>query len=86
MHKNVTKGMTLDLVDCECQVSGTCYPAYPDTRDNPGEGAKVEDLVVTWNGIDVTDNLTEKAIEHIKEELLEDASDSNEPDYDDRDE
>jgi hypothetical protein len=80
--KNVNSNMTLDLVDCECAVSGTCTPAYPDTRDEPGNGPVVEDLVVTWKGIDVTENLTEKELERVKEHLLENAEEY-EPDFDD---
>jgi hypothetical protein len=64
----------------EIDVDGLAVPYSPGTWNDPPEGGYCEDITVKYNGQDLTDDLTEKAMDRINTRLYESLDDSR---YDD---
>jgi hypothetical protein len=55
------------------EATGIFWPGHGGSWEEPPESDEVVDLVVTLDGIDVTDTLTEKELDHVIQSMIDTA-------------
>lgn len=77
--RKVSGKMTIEIT---VDIQGVFWPSTPDTRDDPGDPAFVEDITATYKGmtIDLTDEDVAEASEILAMEAVGDDQDYDEID------